>query len=149
MACSRGVIGLLVVLVGACSSSPDGEDSASGLSAAMDDTGSGGTPSTDGATGDDGDDGTPSTSTGTDDDADATGGTDTGMPSDETSTGEPADSGDTGPDPVELLFLSVDPPETILEVDLDTPTSQDFVVYAHYDDGTTTDVTAMIESWSV
>lgn len=42
---------------------------------------------------------------------------------------------------VELLFLEVTPGETVLEVDLNTPTMQPFVVTAVYSDGNSVDVT--------
>lgn len=55
--------------------------------------------------------------------------------------------GDTEPDNVDtgneaqILFLEVDPPETILELDLNMAASQDFTVNAVYTDGSVIDVT--------
>ena len=65
--------------------------------------------------------------------------TDTGTQTDDTTTGavEPA-----------LLSLSVTPQNTIIELDLDTPASQAFVVTANYDDGSGIDVTDEV-TWEV
>ena len=104
--------------------------------------------------GDDGTGGSGADGMGTADDGSGSGGpggTDgdgsSGMADD--TTGVPGD-GTTGPGPdAELVFLQVDPPDSILEVDLDTPISQAFTVIGHYDDGSSVDVTAQIDSWSV
>jgi hypothetical protein len=132
-------LGLMLVATGCPGSTPGGGDASGtgGINSAGDD-GSGGTaddgPGTDGdGSGSGSDDGASDGSSGMSDD----------------STGTPAD-GTTGPGPdAELVFLQVDPPDSVLEVDLDTPISQAFTVTGHYDDGSSVDVTAQIDSWSV
>lgn len=68
-----------------------------------------------------------------------------------TSTGDetvgPEDS--TGPDvDGELLYLLVTPPNSVIELDLNTPTTQDFVATAVYDNGVQTEVTPDV-TWDV
>lgn len=58
-------------------------------------------------------------------------------------------SGSTGvPLDPELLYLVVTPAETVLEVDLNTPATQDFLVIGNYDNGDAIDVTAEA-TWAV
>jgi len=51
------------------------------------------------------------------------------------------DSGELPADDAELLFLSVEPAELVVELDLGEPSEVDFVVLGHYDDGTTAELT--------
>jgi len=62
--------------------------------------------------------------------------------------GSATDGADGTNGEVQLRFLEVSPPETILEVDLDTPASQAYTVSAVYTDGSIIDVTADV-TWSV
>lgn len=139
---ARWGLGLLMWTVTGCpGASPSGGQTTSGggINSAGDD-GSGGTMGTGG------------------DDVATDGGSGSGgsdMASDDTgmaesgSTAAPAD-GTTGPGPdAELLFLQVDPPDSVLEVDLNTPAMQAFVVTGHYDDGSSADLTGQVESWAV
>jgi hypothetical protein len=139
------VTGMLVVVAGACSNAtPPGNDLTLGGGTADDDGGPG-----DATVGDDDDDGDGTgdgtdgpTGPGSDDVSDTTG------VDDDTSTGAPDE--DTGPPgDAELLFLSISPPDTIFELDLGMGASQPFIVSGHYDDGTTANLTAMVDSWSV
>ncbi|MCX4242990.1 vWA domain-containing protein [Paraliomyxa miuraensis] len=50
---------------------------------------------------------------------------------------------DTGPPPgAELLYVAVAPANSVIELDLDSPSSQDFIATAVYTDGSEIDVTA-------
>lgn len=104
----------------------------------------------DGGSGDDGDDG----GTGDDGstDGDATGADDgtAGMVDESGTTGEPTDD-DTfndGGEP-ELMFLTMDPPESIIELDINEMGSVAFTVTGHYDNGDEIDVTDQIDAWTV
>ncbi len=78
----------------------------------------------------------------TDGDSDTDGESDADSSSDSDSDSDSASDSDTdsGNDAT-LLFLEVDPPETILELDLNMASSVDFTVTAVYSDGSTIDVT--------
>lgn len=70
---------------------------------------------------------------------------------DSSATGSDSDSETDGDDTstqAELLFLELDPPETILELDLGTTASLDFTVTANYTDGSSIDVTNEV-TWDV
>lgn len=56
------------------------------------------------------------------------------------STSDDTNASDTDNEPT-LLFLDVSPPETILELDLNSASSVDFIVTANYSDGSSIDVT--------
>lgn len=58
----------------------------------------------------------------------------------ETGTTDDTNASDTDNEPT-LLFLDVSPPETILELDLNSASSVDFIVTANYSDGSSIDVT--------
>lgn len=134
---ASGVLGLLLVATGCPGDTPSGGSAGTvgGINSAGDDgSGSAGDGS---GTGDDG--------SGSGESGEA--GSEGTSASDGDSTGNPADTG-PGPD-AELVFLRIDPPDSILEVDLNTPTSQAFTVVGHYDDGSSADVTAQIDAWTV
>ncbi len=73
-----------------------------------------------------------------------TGSSDTGESAADTGTSSATDTGQDA----ELLFLEVSPPETILELGLDTTAAVDFTVTANYSDGSTIDVTDEV-TWDV
>lgn len=76
-------------------------------------------------------------------DSDTDGGGTTGEGDD--STGEPAiDTGEAA-----LAYLSIDPPESIVELDLGHAKAIDFIVTGHYDNGDEIDVTDLVDSWEV
>ncbi|MGH1348956.1 MAG: hypothetical protein ACRBN8_45910 [Nannocystales bacterium] len=58
----------------------------------------------------------------------------------DTGTTDDTNASDTDNEPT-LLFLEVTPPETILELDLNSGSSVDFIVTANYSDGSSIDVT--------
>lgn len=58
----------------------------------------------------------------------------------DTETTDDTNASDTDNEPT-LLFLEVSPPETILELDLNSASSVDFIVTANYSDGSSIDVT--------
>ncbi len=73
-------------------------------------------------------------------------GTGSNSATDTNDTTDPDSSGPGGD--VDLLFLQVDPPNTVVELDLNTPGTQDFVVTAVYEDGAEADVTSEV-TWAV
>ena len=62
--------------------------------------------------------------------------------------GDGTTGGDSDTDGVEVMFLEVLPAESLIEIDLATPTSIDFTVRANYSDGTSQDVTDEV-TWQV
>jgi len=92
-----------------------------------------------------GTDGTMSGTGGSDTDAPSPG-SDTGTSSASTTGSDPDSSGPGGD--VDLLFLQVDPPNTVIELDLAMASSQAFVVTAVYEDGAELDVTGEV-TWEV
>ncbi len=144
--CTNVLVG--VSLIAGCDSSPPtdsggsgGIDSIGSISDTDSDSGSGTSEDTRGSDSDsnsnsDSNSG-PESGTGSGSDTDSD--TDSG-PASETGSDSQAETTE-GNDAV-LLFLEVDPPDTILEVDLGSASSQDFVVNAVYSDGSVIDVTA-------
>ena len=65
-----------------------------------------------------------------------------------TTTGT-SDEGTTAAGPPDLLFLSIEPLDSLVELDLDETGNVDFTVTAHYDDGTEEIVTDDVEAWEV
>ncbi len=74
-------------------------------------------------------------------------GDDGGSEGDAGTAGEDGDDDDTGGNDVfgdddqELVFLSVEPSEVVMELDLDESGAQDYMVIGHYTDGSTVDLT--------
>ncbi|MEM9462207.1 MAG: hypothetical protein AAGF11_49085 [Myxococcota bacterium] len=66
---------------------------------------------------------------------------------DGTMTGQEPGGDDTTGEEAALQFIEVTPPETILELDIDTPGAQDFTVTGWYSDGSSTDLTD-VATWS-
>jgi len=62
--------------------------------------------------------------------------------------GDGASDQDSGPLPHTLVSLSVTPTDQLIEVDLNAPTTQAYMVTARYADNTTEDVTAQV-AWTV
>lgn len=58
----------------------------------------------------------------------------------------PIDTGDPGD--AELIYLQVEPPDSVVEVDILGVGTQDFVVTGHYSDGSTADHTADVD-WQI
>ena len=149
-----GYFGVLlgVILLAGCDggSSPAGDDSGSGGidsvgSASDTDSGSGSdTQSSDTI---DSNSGTDTTPTDTDTSDTDSAGTDTDTSADTGETESDTAVDDTGSEAT-LLFLEVLPPETILELDLNTTATLDFTVNANYSDGSSIDVTDQV-SWDV
>lgn len=84
-------------------------------------------------------------------DTDPTAGTDANT-GDATDTIDPDSTGtDTNPtgEPGVLELLRLEPPNAVLEIDLDTPGSRDYAVIGVFADGSEQDVTAEVESWVV
>lgn len=77
---------------------------------------------------------------GTDTDTTTGGATTNDSDTAETGATDDTNASDTDNEP-ELLFLDVSPPETILELDLNSASSVDFIVTANYSDGSSIDVT--------
>ena len=91
--------------------------------------------------------GSDTTSTDTDTGETDSAGTDSATAADTGETDSDTAVDDTGNEAT-LLFLEVLPPETILELDLDTTATLDFIVNANYSDGSTIDVTDQV-TWDV
>jgi len=120
-----------------------GDDSGVGIGDVGETGGTGGT----GGTGSSQPDGTADSATAGGDGA-TTAGDDGGTDATST-TGEPGKDADTSTPEPELLFLAVDPPDTIVELDLGQMDSLAFTVTGVFDDGSEADLTDQVESWTV
>ncbi|MCX4240608.1 hypothetical protein OEB96_08280 [Paraliomyxa miuraensis] len=85
----------------------------------------------------------------TDTDTDPTIGTATDVTGDATDTIDPDDTGTTVGEPGVLELLRIEPPNAVLELDLDTPGTFDYAVIGVFADGSEMDVTAEVEGWVV
>jgi hypothetical protein len=103
-------------------------------------TGDDGLDSSDGSTG--GSDSGPTTTDGSGSSSDGGSGS-----SDASSSADGSESSTTAAVQAELLFIGIDPLNSILEIDLGTPATQDFVVTGYYSDGSSADLTASVETW--
>ncbi|MBL4689386.1 MAG: hypothetical protein JKY37_32655, partial [Nannocystaceae bacterium] len=138
------LVAALAALAAACSGEVrDGDDGLSIGGTANDSSGT--TGPTDQDTSSTGH-GTDTTTTG-DPVADTTGDSDSGTTTATTDDSTSGGSTDTG-EPA-LVYLSIEPPESIVELDLDEAGSVALTVSAHYDNGATLDVTDEVDGWSV